>query len=216
MPEDTISLKINGKKAKARPGQSVLEVAREHGIEIPTLCYHEALSPLGSCRLCVVEVTQGGRTRTMASCVTPAAEGMVVKTDTEEIRAIRRMLMTLLLARCPDVDVIRDKARELGVKKVPFPKQEEDCFLCGMCVRACEEIVGIGAIGFVNRGHESEVAPPFGVESNLCIGCGTCTTICPAGTFDLEKVFARHGMHRVEKRERVGRCIVCETYYARK
>ncbi len=213
---DTISLKIDGRKRKAKPGQTVLEVAREHGIEIPTLCYHEALTPLGSCRLCVVEVSQGGRTRTMASCVTPAAEGMVVKTNTEKIRAIRKMLMMLLLARCPDVGVIREKARDLGVKKVAFPRQKEDCYLCGMCVRACEEIVGIGAIGFVNRGHESEIAPPFGVESDLCIGCGTCTTICPAGKFDLDKVFARRGMHKMEEREGVGRCGVCETYYARK
>lgn len=216
MSEATIALRIDSRKLKARPGQSVLEVAREHGIEIPTLCYHEALTPLGSCRLCVVEVSQGGQRQTMASCVTPAAEGMVVKTDTEGIRSIRRMLMTLLLARCPDVKAIREKARELGVKKVPFPKQEEDCYLCGMCVRACEEIVGIGAIGFVNRGHASEVGPPFGVESNLCIGCGTCTTICPARSFDLEKVFARSGMHRKGKREGVARCIICETYYARK
>jgi bidirectional [NiFe] hydrogenase diaphorase subunit len=213
---ETLSLRINGRRLRARPGETILEVARENAIDIPTLCYHEALTPLGSCRLCVVEVTQGGRTRTMASCVTPVTEGIVVKTDTDQIRAIRKMLITLLLARCPDVEIIREKARAMGVKKVPFPKDDEDCFLCGMCVRACEEIVGIGAIGFANRGRRSEVAPPFGVESNLCIGCGTCTTICPARTFDLEKVFARHGMHKMGEREGVARCIVCETYYTRR
>jgi NADH-quinone oxidoreductase subunit G len=152
----------------------------------------------------------------MASCVTPVEEGMVIRTDTEKIRDIRRMVATLLLARCPGVEIIKRTAREMGVRKVPFPKQEEECYLCGMCVRACEELVGVGAIGFAYRGHESEVAPPFGMESDACIGCGTCTTICPARTFDLQKVFARRGMHKIEGNEGVGRCIVCETYYVRK
>jgi NADH dehydrogenase/NADH:ubiquinone oxidoreductase subunit G len=213
MAGDTITIKINGRKRKAAKGQTVLEVAREAGIEIPTLCYHVALTPEGSCRLCVVEVESNGRKRTAASCVTPAEDGMVVRTETPKIREIRQTVISLLLARCPKVDVIKDMARRLGVKKVPFEKGDEDCFLCGMCVRACEEIVGLGAIGFAYRGPESEVEPPFGQESNVCIGCGTCTAICPAGTFDLERVFARHSMHKAGTKEGIGRCIICETYY---
>ena len=213
MATDTISLRIDGRRRKAARGQTVLEVAREAGVEIPTLCYHVALTPEGSCRLCVVEIEENGRTRTAASCVTPAEDGMVVRTNTEAILKIRQMVISLLLARCPKVDVIRDMARRLGVKKTPFEKGDEDCFLCGMCVRACEEIVGLGAIGFAYRGPQSEIQPPFGQESNVCIGCGTCTAICPAGTFDLERVFARRSMHKAGTKDGIGRCIICETYY---
>ncbi|MGD8628308.1 MAG: 2Fe-2S iron-sulfur cluster-binding protein [bacterium] len=213
MAEKAMSIRIDGLKVRFRKGQTVLDVAREHGIDIPTLCHHEALEPYGSCRLCVVEVTSGTRTRTMASCVTPAENGMVVKTSTPAIKRIRKTLIGLLLARCPAIESIRAMARKLGVRKVPYPKSDEDCYLCGMCVRACAEIVGVKAIGFAERGHESVVAPPFGLVSNACIGCGTCTTICPARTFDLKKVFARRGMHRMEGEDRVGRCIICETYY---
>jgi bidirectional [NiFe] hydrogenase diaphorase subunit len=213
MAADTVTIRINGRSKKAARGQTVLEVAREAGIEIPTLCYHEALTPEGSCRLCVVEIEMKGRKRTAAACVTPVEAGMIVRTDTEKIGEIRRTVIALLLARCPDIGIIKEMARKLGVKKVPFEKGQEDCFLCGMCVRACEEIVGLGAIGFANRGPSSEVQPPFGQESNVCIGCGTCTAICPARTFDLERVFARRSMHKTGGKEGIGRCIICETYY---
>jgi NADH dehydrogenase/NADH:ubiquinone oxidoreductase subunit G len=149
----------------------------------------------------------------MASCVTPAEEGMIVKTSTPKISEVRRMIMRLLLARCPGVRVIKQTARELGVKATPFPKDDEDCYLCGMCVRACAEIVGVGAIGFAHRGPKSEVLPPFGQESIACIGCGTCTTICPARTFDLAKVLARRSMHKTAGAEDVLRCIICEDHY---
>lgn len=210
---DTVSVRIDGKKRRARTGQTILEVARECGIEIPTLCYHEALSPIGSCRLCVVEVGLPGSARTVASCVTPVEGGMVVRTGTKKIIEIRRMVATLLVARCPNIEIIKQTARRLGVRKNPFPKGDEDCFLCGMCVRACQEIVGIGAIGFAYRGPKSEVQPPFGQESNVCVGCGTCTTICPARTFDLSKVFARRSMHSIGSTQDGFRCIVCETHY---
>ncbi|HEC83085.1 MAG TPA: 2Fe-2S iron-sulfur cluster binding domain-containing protein [Firmicutes bacterium] len=210
---DRISITIDGRRRKAQRGQSILEVANEAGIKIPTLCYHESLSPWGSCRLCVVEATLGGRTRVVASCVTPAEDGMVVKTNTQRIKEIRRMIIALLLARCPGLDVLKEYARELGVGRIPFEKGDDDCFLCGMCVRACAEIVGIGAIGFAHRGAKTEVEPPFGLASSACIGCGTCTTICPARTLTLDKVFARQTMHR-SKDQIVGRCIICETYYS--
>jgi NADH dehydrogenase/NADH:ubiquinone oxidoreductase subunit G len=213
MAKDKLSIRINGRRRVAKQGQTVLEVARGAGIEIPTLCYHEALKPVGACRVCVVEVRQGDRIRTMASCVAPVADGMVVRTDTPLIADIRKTIVTLLLARCPDLGILKRMARDMGVRSVPFPKGDEDCYLCGMCVRACAEIVGVGAIGFAHRGHESVVVSPFGLASNACIGCGTCTTICPARTFDLAKVFARRGMHKMENAEGVGRCIICETYY---
>lgn len=213
MANDIVNIALNGRKRKAKRGQSILEAARDHGVKIPTLCYHEALEPIGSCRLCVVEVTSSGRTRTMASCVTPVEEGLVVRTATPKIVEVRRMIMRLLLARCPNIEIIKRTARDLGVRTNPFPKYDEDCYLCGMCVRACAEIVGVGAIGFAYRGPKSEVLPPFGQESIACIGCGTCTTICPARTFDLAKVLARRSMHRTGGAEDVLRCTICEDHY---
>lgn len=216
MAGEKFSLKIDGKTLKAVKGQTVLEVARENGIHIPTLCYHEALTPIGSCRLCMVELRRGRAKRSVAACVTPVEKGMVVRTDTEEIRAIRKMVVMLLLARCPDLEVLKKLAREMGIRRIPFPKGDSPCFLCGMCVRACREIVGVGALGFANRGPDSEVEPPFGQASNVCVGCGTCTTICPARTFDLEKVFARRSIHDVGGKEEGYRCIVCESHYSSK
>ena len=213
MISDTIVLALDGKKRRVRRGQSVLEAARDCGIEIPTLCYHEALEPVGACRLCVVDVTSAGRTRVMASCVTPAEDGMIVGTNTPRIVETRKMIVMLLLARCPTIEIVKRLAREMGVKANPFPKGDETCFLCGMCVRACAEIVGVGAIGIAYRGPKREVQPPFGQESNVCIGCGTCTTICPARTFDLAKVFSRRSMHQVRGVQEIIRCTVCEDHY---
>ena len=216
MGSDIVTLSLDGRRRKAARGRSILETARQFGVKIPTLCYHEALAPVGSCRLCVVEVTDRGRTRTMASCVTPVEDGMVVRTDTKKITDIRKMVISLLLARCPEVKIIKRTARELGVTTSRFPKSDEDCYLCGMCVRACADIVGVGAIGFTNRGPKSEVQPPFGQESSVCIGCGTCTTICPARTFDLAKVFARRSMHGKAGERGVVRCTICEGHYTGK
>ncbi len=210
---DRVNIVIDGKRCSGLRGQTVLEVARDHGIDIPTLCHHEALTPAGSCRVCVVEVTLGKRTRTMASCVTPIEQGMKVVTDSEKIRSVRRMVVALLLARCRDLDVIKQAAKRVGLKKNPFPEEDGDCFLCGMCVRACSEIVGVGAIGFANRGPDSEVVSPFSVESSVCIGCGTCATICPARTFTLEKVFKRRSMHTTGGKRDIFRCTVCENHY---
>lgn len=210
---ERVRITIDGRRRTAEKGQSILEVAREAGIEIPTLCYHESLKPWGACRLCVVEVKMGGRVRVVASCVTPAEDGMIVRTHSERINQIRRMIVTLLLARCPGVAILKNYAKRFGVKRVPFEKGDEDCFLCGMCVRACSEIVGVGAIDFAFRGVKTEVESPFGLTSSVCIGCGTCTTICPARTLTLEKVFARQTMHR-KKKQIIGRCTICESYYS--
>lgn len=206
-------MKIDGYRILARKGEKLLEVARQKGIEIPTLCYHESLTSWGGCRLCVVEVTVGGRTRIMASCVTPVEDGMVVITRSKRIIEIRKMIIALLLSRCPEVDLLRKYANEYGIKKLPFEKENEECFLCGMCVRACQEIVGVGAIGLANRGVKTKVETPFGSPSSICIGCGTCVTICPSRTMKLRKVFARHSMHK-SKEKPVGACKICGDYYS--
>jgi len=209
-----ITFKMDRRKLKVDEEVSILEAARDAGVYIPTLCHHPALEPTGACRLCIVELERNGRKSHVASCVTPVEEGIVVRTDTPAVRDIRRTLLDLLIARCPDVGILRKLAEPLGIKESAFSPENEICFLCGICVRACREIVGVEAIGFAQRGIESRVLPPFERPSSRCIGCGTCTTVCPARTFDLAKVDAVVALHGEGEDNRVRRCIVCEEHYS--
>jgi NADH dehydrogenase/NADH:ubiquinone oxidoreductase subunit G len=185
-----IHLTINEKPIEVHEGRTILEACREYGIPIPTLCYHPALEPYGACRLCMVEVSQGGRgPRLVASCVYPCEEGAVVKTDTAAVQQSRRITAELLLAGSSNSPEIVALANELGVKEVRYHLPEEDaCVLCSLCVRACSEIVGVSAISVIQRGIAKKVATPFQVTSSRCIGCGTCVLICPTGAFNFENV----------------------------
>jgi len=177
---------IDGQMVEIDQGTTLLQAAKKAGIFIPTLCYHEALKPYGSCRLCMVEVVQNKQRRLVTSCNFPAERGMEVYTDTEKVRGIRRMIVELLLARCPDVPLLKTMARQMGIEAPRFKKIEaNECILCGLCVRFCEEVVGVGAIGLSNRGINREVATPFKVASDVCIGCGSCTYICPTGCIEM-------------------------------
>jgi len=134
----------------------------------------------------MVEVMKNNRSKLVTSCNYPAEEGLVVFTASEGVKKTRRIVMELLLARCPDVPEIQRLAEEMGVKTSRFKKREDQrCILCGLCVRACEEIVGVNAISFSNRGIEREVNTPFGIDSDVCIGCGSCTYICPTGCIEM-------------------------------
>ena len=182
------SFTINGITVAAQEGATILQVAREADIEIPTLCYHEALQPYGACRLCVVEVQKGSRTRIVTSCNYPAETGISVKTGTERVHAVRRLVVELLLARCPNVKIIRELAEEYGLGEPRFKKGNSFCILCGQCIRVCREVVGAEAIGFASRGVNREVAPPFFDPAQQCIGCGSCVYICPTGIITMEDV----------------------------
>ena len=96
-----ITFKINDEEVKARPGWTVLETAREHGIDIPTLCFHPAVSASGACRLCMVELREGAWSKLVASCIYPVADGLQVYTETERVRNVRRWVFEMLLAACP-------------------------------------------------------------------------------------------------------------------
>jgi NADH dehydrogenase/NADH:ubiquinone oxidoreductase subunit G len=185
-----IHLTIDDKTIEVQEGRTILEACREFGIHIPTLCYHPALEPYGACRLCVVEVSQDGRKpRIVASCVYPCEEGAVVKTDSLMVQQIRRITAELLLAGSSNSPEIVQLAKDLGVKEVRYQLPEENaCVLCGLCVRACKEIVGVSAISVIQRGIAKKVATPFQVASSRCIGCGTCVLICPTGAFNFENV----------------------------
>ncbi len=177
-----ITLKIDGLEVKAVEGTSILDVAKKLDINIPTLCHHPALEPFGACRVCSVEITDHrGRKKIVTSCNYPVSEGLVVDTKSDKVYRTRQLLLELLLARCPNVKRIQDLAREYGVEKPSFwvGDPEEDCILCGLCARVCEELVGVSAINFANRGVEREVTAPYHTISDDCVGCGACAIVCP-------------------------------------
>ena len=182
-----VTLTIDGHEVQAEEGMNLLQVARGIGIDIPTLCYHEAVTPYGACRLCVVEVIRRGRSSVSASCTYPVENGIEVRTDSPRALRARRMVVELLLARCPNVEVIRDLADKMGIEKPRFQEEEgEDCILCGLCVRVCQEVVGESVLGFINRGVERTITTPFDTPSEKCIGCGACALVCPTGAIKIE------------------------------
>ncbi len=186
-----INLVIDDQEVSVEPGTSVLEACLGLGIEIPTLCYHRSLPAYGACRLCLVEVEERGRVQIQASCLYPAREGLVVRTAAEQVISTRRIMAELLLARCPGSEKVREVAAQLGVTETRFPKKDEDCILCGLCVRVCAERMKSGAIDFRGRGHQREVGPAYDKTSPICMACGACKVVCPTEAVDLAKVSAR-------------------------
>ena len=180
--EKEVTMIIDGAQVKAREGTTILEAAREIDIDIPTLCYHKALSPFGACRLCSVEITdKRGKKRIVTSCAYPVEEGLTVYTKSEKVLRTRNLILELLLARCPNVETIQGMSREYGVQKPSFWTKDEgeDCILCGLCTRVCDELIGVYAINFANRGVCREVTTPYHKFSDDCIGCGACAIVCP-------------------------------------
>jgi bidirectional [NiFe] hydrogenase diaphorase subunit len=208
-----VSLTIDGREVSGEEGSTILEVARKNGIRIPTLCYHDAVSSAGTCRLCSVEIVKGSRSRIVASCLYPVWEGLVVRTDTERVINLRKMLIELLLARCPDVKVVQDLAREYGVRQTEFTPEAEDCVLCGLCVRVCDEIVGASAISLVNRGTKREVASPFYEASTACVGCGSCAFVCPTNCIKVEDFGGKRTIKRWHVEFKLARCKACGRYF---
>jgi predicted molibdopterin-dependent oxidoreductase YjgC len=214
-----ITLTVDGRAVAARAGSTVLETCREAGIEIPTLCHDPRLEPFGACRLCVVEIE--GMRGFPASCTTPAAEGMVVTTTSEPLRAIRSTVVELLLSdhkvECLTCESnggcgLQDAAYDLGIETVRFegekheshvddanPLIERDlakCISCGRCVRICHEVQGCDVWGYTGRGFDSVPNTPFGVSllEAGCEFCGQCVSTCPTGalTDKLSRFGGRH------------------------
>jgi NADH dehydrogenase/NADH:ubiquinone oxidoreductase subunit G len=174
-----ILLQIDGKEVTATQGMTVLEAARKAGISIPTLCYHEKLEPFGACRLCIVEVESRGWTRLVVSCVYPAEKNIIVRTRSEKVDRIRKMILQLLLAHAPDAFELQDLAKEYGADKNRFEKEPSFCIHCGLCVRYCAEVKKKNAIGFVDRGIRKEISFIPEIASKECWNCKECFPLCP-------------------------------------
>jgi bidirectional [NiFe] hydrogenase diaphorase subunit len=202
-----VTLTINGEHLSAKDDETLLEVAKAHGIRIPTLCHLEGLSDVGACRLCMVEVE--GSTKLLPSCVTRPQEGMVIRTDTERLKRYRRTIIELLASegnhQCAVCVVnnhceLQDLAYEVGMQYVRFPylfpKKKLDathkqfvmdrnrCVLCTRCVRVCNEVEGAHVWDIADRGVRCEIISdlnqPWG-QSESCTSCGKCVRVCPTG-----------------------------------
>ena len=174
-----IFLQIDGKKVKAREGMTILEAAQSVGIFIPTLCHHEKLEPYGACRICIVEVKVGDWTRLVVSCVYLVEQDLVVRTRSEKIDKIRKVILELLLAHAPDSPKLQDLAQEYGADKDRFEKEASFCIHCGLCVRYCAEVKKKNAVGFVDRGIRKEISFIPEIASKECWDCKECFPLCP-------------------------------------
>jgi formate dehydrogenase alpha subunit len=208
---ETIALTIDGKRITCAVEMSILEAAEQNGIKIPRLCYHPELKPFGACRMCLVEDEKTGRL--MASCVTPAAPGMVLQTASPRIIKHRRNIARLMIAEHPESCIFCSKgnrcqlrwvAAQLGVGETNLyhmpnyePYEEANpfiirdlskCILCGKCIRADHERVVVGAIDYNMRGFKSRPATvhELGLEQSTCTFCGTCVSMCPTGALSVK------------------------------
>ena len=212
-----ITLNIDDRELKAEKGQTILQVARENGIDIPTLCHHEAIEPYGACRLCIVEISKGKRTRIVTSCLYPVEEGLEIKTGSPRVISNRKMILELLLARCSKNKVIKELASQMDIEQPSFKSEyleDNDCIVCGLCVRTCEQVVGVSAISLVNRGITKEPAPPFLEPATACIGCGSCYYICPTGAIKMEDKDGIRRIYNWKVEFRLKKCKICGNYWA--
>jgi bidirectional [NiFe] hydrogenase diaphorase subunit len=171
---------LNGLSVKAEEGWTLLETAKFYGLAIPTLCHHEGLTEFGGCRLCLVEIGEPPKSKLVTSCTYPAEAGLVVRTDTNRVWTARRMMIELMLSVAPGSKVLQDLASKFGVTHMRFTPRNEECILCGLCVRMCAEQMDAKAIGFQQRGHKRKISTPFDLRSEECRLCGACIYICPA------------------------------------
>jgi bidirectional [NiFe] hydrogenase diaphorase subunit len=216
------TITIDGRETTVERDTLLVQACRKMGIYVPTLCYNDNLKPYGVCRICGVEVKDGDRTKLVTSCAYEIRkDGLEVTTDNERIRNNRKWIVQFLLARCENEPVVQNLAKQFGVELNPrLNKRDDDCILCGMCVRTCHEIVGVGAIAYEGRGIEREVTSPWRTENDACIACGSCVYVCPTGCIHMTDEDGVRTISRFEgEREMIVRqtkmktCDKCGNYF---
>jgi NADH dehydrogenase/NADH:ubiquinone oxidoreductase subunit G len=201
----TIKFVINGVAVEAQEGEYLLDVIRKYGFEVPSFCHHQAVAPIGACRVCLVSIKEAnGRQKLATSCNYKVQEGIEVSTDNEEIKRNRAMVVELMLAEAPDVPELKQLGATLGVFESRFAKKEDDeiekqrdgCILCGLCVRVCDEVVEVNALNFKGRGDKREVGTPYMESPQNCIACGACAYVCPTNCIEFVE---EDNMRKVKK-----------------
>ncbi len=212
-----VKLTVDNKPVEIEEGATILAAAAKAGVTIPTLCYNEELSPAGACRVCVVEIACTPKSITVTSCNYPVAEGMVVSTKSENAIKARKLAVEMLMAQHPHSDKIAKLAQTLSMGEPRFSVNSEECILCRLCVRTCQEVVGAGAITFVAQGLERENREAAVVWNlDKCIACGSCAYICPTQAVTLND---NQGMRTIctpsTKMEfKLKACTKCGNHYA--
>lgn len=195
-----VVLQIDGKTVKAAAGTSVLDAAKRAGISIPTLCHHEMLEPHGMCRICMVEVEVRGKKNYVVSCLYPVAQDLVVRTRSEKVDKIRRVIVEELLAHAPNSPELMQLAQEYGADRDRFEKESSFCILCGLCVRYCAEIKHKNAVGFIDQGPRRQIRFIPEIAARECWDCQECFALCPTSaaqaTYFLTEALAFPGRRR--------------------
>lgn len=184
-----ILINIDGREVEAAEGMTIFEAAQSVGIVIPTLCHHEKLEPYGGCRICTVELDVNNRTRLVAACVYPVEPKLTVRTRTDKVDRIRKMILQLLLSHAPESEQLLELAKEYGADKDRFGKESSFCIHCALCVRYCAEVKKKHAVGFINRGAKREINFIPEVASRECWDCKECFPICPTSALQAAYVY---------------------------
>jgi bidirectional [NiFe] hydrogenase diaphorase subunit len=211
---EPVKLTIDGRALEAPAGTFVLQAARRAGIEIPTLCDHPDLDPVGACRLCMVEVTHPdwrGWSGLMTSCLYPVSPGLQISTTSPRVQHARRQVLSLLLARCPGSAAIRELAARHGASSegLSVSPDGDDCLLCGLCTRVCETYA-TGAITTTSRGNTKAVGSFAGQPPDECVGCGACAAVCPTANIAAARTATGYTIWR--RTFDTAACVVSESW----
>ncbi len=215
-----ITVTIDGRTTSVEEGTTILRAAHDLGIVIPTLCHNDAVEPYAACRVCIVEASDGkGWSKMVTSCNYEVWDGLYVETQSDEVLEARRTVLDLILSAHPNAKPVRELAARYGVTEPSYAGDPgDDCILCGLCVRVCDQVVGVTALGFASRGPARKMVSPFHDPSPTCIGCGSCVYVCPTQCLHIVDEDGKRILYK-QKRENVFKefelldCVSCGKHF---